>query len=243
MGLHYIMPRSIIKGKSIPSTLIDMPRRLFNVFKGPSNKEPKALTQFLNSRGNQQVVKLWLAKKPVLKPVQKVLNILSFGKYEKTKKDLNYDDVTHNYLIFQLRDGSKWVIERNHAVQFRPAKSNDFKSQIIEIPLSKALTAKEMINTASRNDKDFWKYDPKSKNCQLFTSEVINRNQLMPKDPKVYKEVEPQNAGTLLDSLPPQTKAIPKLVTNIAGSVDRLITGDSVRKCNKKRDTKGRFIK
>jgi hypothetical protein len=39
---------------------------------------------------------------------------------------------------------------------------------------------KTLLGNASRNDKDFWIYDPATSNCQGFTKEVIERNNLTP---------------------------------------------------------------
>ena len=217
-------------------------RRIRNVFKGPANTEPKALRAILNKIGHLRIVRLFLGRKPLHKYIQLVGNVISKGGLDETRKKLGYDDIYHNYLIVLLEDGSFYKTEKDEVVKLYRINSIDHNDKITEIPVKHHLTLKQLIEQASKNDSDFWKYSARNKNCQLYTSELINRNGLTPDDPTLQKAVEPQDAETLVKSLPTSIQDVPKLVTDIAGATSRLITGDGVKthclKCKVKTKSK-----
>ncbi len=210
-------------------TIKDLPRRISNVFKGPANTEPKALRQFLETTGNQEITSIRLGRKPL--KLTKLLNTLSFGKLNKVMKDLNYDALYHNYLIVGLKDGSSHIIEKNHIVEQRKAQPSDYQgADVVEIPVNRSVTMKDAVTNASTGDPDFWKYSAlKNKNCQNFTHDMIVRNGLLPSDPTAIKAIALQNTKRIGDELNPILKEGIQAVTDIAGAASRLITGDGIK--------------
>ena len=209
-------------------TIKDLPRRISNVFKGPSNTEPKALREFLDSTGNQEITSIRLGRKPL--KTTKLLNALTFGKLNKVMKDLNYDALYHNYLIIGLKDGSEHVIEKNHVIEQRKANSSDYKgADVVEIPVKRSVTLKDAIGNASIGDVDFWKYSAlKNKNCQNFTHDMIIKNGMLPSDPTAVQAIALQDTKRIGDEMHPLLKDGIQAVTDLAGAASRLITGDGV---------------
>jgi hypothetical protein len=125
-------------------------------------------------------------------------------------------------------------MEKNHVVEFFPAKKEDYAGELFEIPLQgKELTLKSMIDTAAKDQESaFWKYRADSNNCQRFTRDLIERNGLMPEVEEKHHAV--QDAKALADSLPPATHHIPNFLTDVAAVGDRLIHGDGVGKTKQK---------
>ena len=202
-------------------------RRIKAIREGPANKPTGRFQNFLEKTSGKKVVKLQLGRKPILKPVKMAMDAMSFGKFSQKQKELDYDEIYHQYTLFELDDGSQWKIEKNHVVEFFPATKKDFQGEVWEIPIRPGMNVKSMIETAAANDSDFWKYRAGSNNCQAFTREVIVRNNLMPDETDPAKV---QDAKALADSLPAATHAIPNLVTDLAATADRVYHGDGVGK-------------
>jgi len=203
-------------------------RRIKAVREGPASKPTSRFEKFLEQTSGQKVVKMELGRKPLLKPVRGAMDVLSAGKFSKKAKELNYDDVFHQYMIYTLEDGSKWKVEKNAVVEHKPATKEDYQNEVFDIPLKgKDLTLKQMIDTASTgNETGFWKYRAGSNNCQRHTRDMIEKNGLLPDDIQPHLAV--QDAKALADSLPAATHAIPNFVTDIAAVSDRLIHGDGL---------------
>lgn len=214
------------KGDGIIRDAYDAVKRRINAIReGPSGRSTSRLKKFLNENQNK-VVDIKLARKPIIKPVHKFLDAVSFGKFSKKAKELNYSDVYHNYLIITLDNGKTFKLEKNAVVEYKPAKASDFKHEIFDIPLQgKDLTMLEMINKASEGKgESFWKYKANSNNCQDFTRNVIVENGLLPQDDKT---VELQDAKTLVNTLPGGSK-LTDSITNTAAIGDRLLHGDGI---------------
>ena len=125
-------------------------------------------------------------------------------------------------------------MEKNHVVEFFPAKKSDYDGELFDIPLNgKELTLKRMVDTASRdNEAAFWKYRADSNNCQRWTRDMIERNGLLPEVEEEHHKV--QDAKALADSLHPVTRGIPNFITDAAAVADRIISGDGVRMAKQK---------
>jgi hypothetical protein len=214
------------KGEGVISDTYDAIKRRVNAIReGPSGAPSSRLKKFINENNNK-IVSVQLGKKPIIKPVHKFLDAVSFGRFSKKAKELNYDSVFHNYLIITLDNGKKIKLEKNAIVEYKPAKESDFKHEIFDIPLNgKELTLTEMINKASDGKgKDFWKYSADRNNCQEFTRSMIVENGLLP---ETDKTVELQDAKELVDTLPFGSN-LTNSITNTAAVGDRLLHGDGV---------------
>lgn len=201
-------------------------RRIDAVREGPSGEPTSRLKKFMDENNDRKITSVQLGRKPIISPVRKALDALSFGGFSRKAKEMNYDDVYHNYLIVTLDDGRKIKLEKNHVVEYKNAKDSDFKSQIFDIPLNgKDLTLTEMIANASADKgSEFWKYRGGSNNCQEFTRDMIVKNGLLPENPT---SIDLQDSKSLLNTLP-GGQLIPNMVTDTAAVGDRLLHGDGL---------------
>ena len=184
--------------------------------------ESKRLRDFLNGEGDQKVTKMEIARKPVNSGVAKAMNIISLGQFDKMKKKLGYDELYHNYLLVTLANGKTYKVEKNHQVEAVPASAKDFEGATSRsnVPVSDK-TLKDMIEDASANDPKFWRYSGREQNCQLFTQQVLDRNDLKPDTPP-----ELQNAKALIDTLPGGSY-VPDRITDLAQTLDNAVYGGS----------------
>jgi hypothetical protein len=193
--------------------------RLALFMQGPRQHPTYRFEHFLDKHKGKKVTSMHIGKKPIISPVHKVLDLLSFGGFSKAKKKLGYDDVYHQYLLTGLDDGTFHKLERNHIIENVKATNDDFSHGLIDIPVQgKELYLDEMIKNAAEDNPKFWQYNGRNNNCQYFTRDMVEKNGLMPKG---SKELVPQDGHTLLDSLPESTRWIPDAVTDFAGAADR----------------------
>jgi hypothetical protein len=205
-------------------------RRVKAVYEGPSEKPSSRLTKYLDST-TSPVVKLEVCRKPIIKPVHRLLDAVSLGGFSRRQKKLGYDDVYHSYLLVTTADGRKVKLEKNHVVEQQDARPSDEENQRFDIPLhGKQLTVRDMIDTASRgNESNFFKYRAGSNNCQKFVAEMVERNGLLPQEQEsmLSRGLALQNSHHLVSALPGGTY-LANAVTNTAAVADRLLHGDGL---------------
>jgi hypothetical protein len=184
--------------------------------------ESAQLRKFLDGEGNQKVTKIQIARKPVHSVIQKDLDVISLGKFSKTRKSLGYDDIFHQYLLVTLQDGSTHKLEMNHQIEATPAQEKDFKGDSANVSINKDITMKEMMDTAAKDNDGLFRYRSGSQNCQVFTKTVLNAKNLKP-------DAEPviQDAGQLIDSLPLRS-TLPNIITDSAAYLDNVVHGGSL---------------
>jgi hypothetical protein len=198
-------------------------RRIDAVREDPSTKPSFRLTKFLDNNKNH-IVKLQVGRRPLLAPLRKALDVITFGRFSKKARQLNYDNVYHNYMLITLDDGRVVKIEKNEVVSESTASRDDLTGELFEVPLNgQQLSVKTLIDTASAgNQANFYKYRANSDNCQKFTRDIVVKNGLLP-------DQDIQDADALVGTIPGKS-LIPNTVTDIAAVGQRLLAGDGIKK-------------
>lgn len=238
----YIYEHNLKRGRGIKKHIRDAVgyvkegyTRVKNALKGSREGPSPNFNKFLDEHGDENIKKIAIARTPVSKGYEKILNKLSGGKYGKTKEKLGYDNVFHNYLLVET-DKGEYLLEKNHVIEGRKAKKYDFeKGQVKEIPLDgKQTNMKELISNVKRKDKGFWQYKPETDNCQKFTEEVIKGSDLDKNisDHTTKEIIKPQDGKELIGSLG-LFSGIPSSASDLAGRLDRLAYGGSVSNTHK----------
>ena len=188
--------------------------------KGPQTYASDRLTNFLEDQKGKTVVKLQLARKPINSKVKKALDLMSFGRFSKKVKELNYDDAYHQFLLVTLSDGKTYKLEKNEKVEHAPVTKTDYDGEQFDVPLKgKQLNLAQMVETAAGDDPRFWKYRAGSDNCQRFTRDIVEKNGLLPEDEAGQKQFELQDAKQMVSTLPPGIANAVTDVANVAGCI------------------------
>ena len=200
------------------------------VFFKPRERASGRFDRFIETNGNKEIESINIGRTPVNKIAQTALNVLSLGRFKKKIKALGYDDIYHNYIIIKYKDGSQVKLEKNHIPEFNQVTNNDIQNLKVSIPVNNhKLTTKEIIDKASQNNIDFYKYDPAKQNCQVFVRDIVDKNNLLPQlETDKLKEIEPQQVESALNTLLPPFKNLPKTITNIASSGDKVLYGEGL---------------
>lgn len=228
-----------VQGEGFLDVISYIPKRLYYMALGPRKTATKRFINFLETEGNQKVVDIQIARKPVESGVKFLMNALSLGRFNAKAKSLGYDDIYHAYTIITLENGRSYVVHKNEIVEQREATPADFKNERYTVPLPKdsTLTLKGMIERASTTDggapaskesqQRFWQYNGREDNCQDFVRQVIQDNDLQITDPKARELLVPQDGNALIDSLE-EYSHYPKFITDVAATLDRGIHGDGL---------------
>lgn len=77
---------------------------------------PPAFKEFLTNHGDVPIVSMVIAKMPIQKVFDTILNIITFGGWAAAKSKYNYDDLFHLFLVVVLADQTVVRIEKNQVL-------------------------------------------------------------------------------------------------------------------------------
>lgn len=240
---------SIILGELLPEHLHLEGAGLFDLFKKPARhalaffKNPvqkvkevlaprvgynNTTTKNLNSFGNLPVKSLMIARTPILKILDKTVNLITLGKWNKLKNEYGFDKMYHLALIANV--GNKnLVIEKNEVINVNTNYKMTSKTETLDVPLNgKTFTINEMLNKTRERlgEKMFYSYDAFNNNCQVFIKECLTSENL-------YNEPEKnflfQDLTELQKKVPTASKKIMNATTHLGAVVNKL-TGQGENK-------------
>ena len=190
-----------------------------------SHPPPSALYKFVEQNADKYIQNIHVCRKPIPYFIDRVLNLISLGHWDREKSRLNYDKMFHLWMSFVVLDSSghtseRWILEKNQT--FTLFQDNDVKGECeINIPISQPIKV-----------LDFWKrpiekygegklltYDPLYANCQDFISDMLEANGLLSEGLRKFIK---QPAETLL---PHYAHKIVRSTTDIAAKVFKLLRG------------------
>ncbi len=190
---------------------------------------PSAFKTKLKRYANYTITSITVGRDPVNSVIQRILNILTLGKYDAMKRKLYYDDVFHLYAIIRAQKNGQNVslkLEKNNVVVLK--ETADQPKEYVNIALGgKTISLGEFIGKTMQrmSEVDYVRYDAVSNNCQRFISEHLRANGLM--TPEADKFINQDIKQLLSDP----AYGFSKVITDI-GNIAGHLTGGSKRKKN-----------
>ena len=183
---------------------------------------PYRVRRYLEDNGNKRIEKMWIYRQPIMSVIDKLFSILSQSKFDEMKKKLGYDDLYHLYMIVQLNDNTKAIIEKNQDINIGEPSPDKFNGDFIEINLkgSQPSLLELFENTKSEMKNNFYSYNSFTNNCQDWIIGVLKGNNLL--DATNNKFVK-QDVGELLKTLPSYTSTIANATTTTASYINRFL--------------------
>jgi hypothetical protein len=177
------------------------------VFLREPGLEPPKFRKLLQEVGDEKINKLVLWREPI-----SVNSMLKFLKLNKT-----YDDLFH--LALNVND--KYNLDKQSVLTFERGKP---KGETLEIPVSKDITIREMIEKTKKRmgDNTYTSYSIRN-NCQQFLLNVLSANGLM--TPEARKFIE-QDVEKILQDLPKYSEVVANFFTGAQAVANRLIEGE-----------------
>lgn len=183
-------------------------------------------SKVLAKYGNDRIVLIQINRTPIYNSINRALNLISLGKWNKTRSEFNYDTLFHlsMTLTVQTKTGEyrPVLIEKNQQVSIldRPKMYDTTEIETINMKNS-SLTVNELLqNTINHIGKQhFFTYDAFSFNCQDFIKNILISNNLY--TDKLDKFVY-QKLTNLIDNLPSYVPITSRIITDLASWIDRL---------------------
>lgn len=183
-------------------------------------------SKVLEKYGNDRIVLIQINRTPIYNSINRALNLISLGKWNKTRSEFNYDTLFHLSMTItvQTKTGEyrPVLIEKNQQVSIldRPKMYDTTEIETINMKNS-SLTVNELLqNTINHIGKQhFFTYDAFSFNCQDFIKNILISNNLY--TDKLDKFVY-QKLTNLIDNLPSYVPITSRIITDLASWIDRL---------------------
>lgn len=152
-----------------------------------SKTEPKIVSEFRDKFGKEPIERMMVCRVPLHSALERLGNLITFGKYNVTKREKKYDHYYHLYLLFKFRNGQTWNIEKNERVKISDRIQKN-GAKCMEVPFN---PESKNLNEIIRNAEDsvgqvrLWYYNPlgsdggEGGNCQTFIYDLLKSSGLM----------------------------------------------------------------
>jgi hypothetical protein len=209
-------------GSGIIDVAKDLFERVKSIFTGPRNDASPKVRKFLETNGDRKILQIQVVRDPVVSMVQKFVNFITLGAFDRVKQELNYDDVFHLFIQVKLDNNEYYTIQKNHVVEIDKINSWRIDNNM-PVKMTKEPTIFELIKNGKRVHGDtFWLYDAKTNNCQDFILSLLMGSALL--TPELEKFIK-QDAVTIFKGMPGYAEKIAKFLTDTAGKADVVIHG------------------
>jgi len=216
----------------------DIFRRIKNVFTGSYSS---ATEKMQKERGDWIVVKARIHREPVVAGIKKVLNAISFGKFNKGVKDNDYRNLFHLFAKFQIRNPRTgeieyWTTEKSPSISWVKTNGLESKNQKYGTPWMgtddlgtgngwadadisyglRVTTVGEMLQKAIEEaGPDFALYNGVTNNCQRYIMWLLHACGITGLDKFIVQKVDNILTG--------HTKVVADSVTGLASVFDRIL--------------------
>jgi hypothetical protein len=162
-------------------------KRFYYAFKGPREFAPPDVRYFLQDFGDFTITSISACRSPIPSVIETAANVISLGKWDKRKADLNYDKMFHLYLLMSIQKGYRtinFILEKNDVVKITHNPSLvDTDCIYIPIPVNRKITFNQFITNAEKvHPNTFWLYNAKYNNCQDFLLLLLQTSNLGTKE-------------------------------------------------------------
>lgn len=202
---------------SRPRNIVDAAYRFFK------DRLPYRVRRFIEDNGYKRIESITVYRQPIMSIISKLLNILSLGRWDQAKNKIHYDDLFHLYMIVQLNDDTKAIVEKNQDINVTDdIKTRDANTNSIVIDMKgRHPTLLELLDNTRRGmGARFYNYQFASNNCQDFLLAILQYNGLS--SPQATAFIK-QNVAELVKTLPPDARININAITKIGSYANRFL--------------------
>ena len=216
-------------GGSIASHLFGVPA--LTVPLPGSNKLPLVVTNMIAKFPNNTVKHISVKRTPLPSFVNKAMNILTLGQFQKNVDEQGIDTLFHLYMEVQLDNGTTVIMEKNSRLNMEIVKQTAPRKDTQEIiisPFPSGMTIRSMMANVEKlfGLKKLIAYSAKSNNCQDFVMGLCQSNGFgTTADFQFIK----QDTATLFKNMD-YLRKISNTVTGLDASVNQVMKGGKLTK-------------
>lgn len=213
------------KGEGLGDILSGAYDRFSGYFRGIRLDFPPNERALLKLYGNETITEITLFRSPIHSMIDKVLNVVSVGKWEVLKSQNNFDKMFHLYMVLKLSNNRMIRLEKNYVVNISASFKVENDAEYFNLSLQgKKITLNELLNNTivTVGKKQFFIYNPWTTNCQRFLLDILQSNNLLSQQAKsfIYQDIT-----NLVQKLPSFTRYLGEITTDLASRGDVLIHG------------------
>lgn len=206
-----------------------------------TGKLPRKSADTLRKYGHHLIKSMYLARTPIEKAINWLMNILSRGEFDKNRKKYFYDYYFHLQLVVVLQNGQEIVLEKIQNVNIEPLK-HSFKAtsnpsgfdepfkgkqkntEIKQVPYNQnqGLSLNALFYNAVRKQPEdrIYRYNPYTANCQMFVDDLLSASNINNQDLRKWVN---QDISELIQKMPSTSKFITELATDVGNYVDKML--------------------
>lgn len=195
---------------------------------------PPAERKLIQKYGNSKIVGIEIYREPLAKTTKLLVNILSLGQIEKSKKKYAYDELFHLYMIVYLSYNNTIVpilLEKNEVIKFIEYPKINTKAEKITLKLTSGFnyTFKQFLSNAEKlMGNKYWFYNPFTNNCQIYVLSLVAANPpLLADNPKATDFIY-QDVTGITSAVNPISKNIMQFATTVANRLNVLLKGNGI---------------
>ncbi len=189
---------------------------------GYNNTSSKTIQEF----GNWKVAKMWIYRKPIESALDKVMNLISLGTWQKQKDANNYDNLFHLGLFCLMNDEKgrflNCLVEKNAVIEVTRTTFNvNSYGETLPVHVFKPITLIQLLDGGQKIlGNDYFKYDPFKNNCQMFVRSLLTGAGLYGdrENAFVFQPVE-----SIVKNMPSYVPAVARVVTDLGAVVNRVM--------------------
>ena len=195
---------------------------LIDIFRGVQADYNNASKNTLKQYGSLKIKQIQIIRTPILSFLNKVLNVITLGKWDRAKQQANYNKLYHLTMLCICENNTKVYIEKNEKVNIITnfkIQNNAELTPIINIndDISINQLLDNTINAIGKNK--FFKYDAFYSNCQMFLIDILKTNNILNNDLEMFIF---QPLDNLIKNLPSATHKITKFITDAGAKVSEI---------------------
>lgn len=144
-----------------------------------SNSKSQKTEEMIKKYGDYHVTELRIHRTPVEKVLQKIMNAISSGKWDKEKSNYQYDDIYHLYLYLKLvndnGDVKYFMTEKSPNILWENRSSlhsDSSKGNDLTLTVNPVLFKDVIASTKKNMGSNFHKYSA-SNNCQIYVLNLL----------------------------------------------------------------------
>lgn len=205
----------------------------------PPNKLPGGSQKVFNKYAAEKIKGITVYREPINSMVNKAINMLSLGAFDKAKKSLGYDDMFHLFMVVYTYKGAV-RIEKNERITLTDLGAKDISGKesvnIDNVPAN--LTLDMFFENARKavGDHKFFQYNAFENNCQDFLMMLLENSMSVNPDVKTFIK---QDAEALLKQQPGYLSSIAQFATDTAGKISQVVSGQGKRRAKRKQKIRG----
>jgi hypothetical protein len=184
------------------------------------NSPTTSFKKFLQQKGEMTIKNIYVGRIPIEKNLRRLIDVLSLGRSYLLRKELNYDDFFHNFLLFEMENVEAYIIEKNQVVAYSIPTQKQKDNLLYQFPANQNNTLNKIFENAQKGTKNFWLYNASDNNCQIFVANLLQKNGYSISG---KNEIYPQQSQKIINTLPYPLRSIPEVITNIAAIGTRIL--------------------